>query len=86
MDEIHSKTNELTFGLPGFDIPDNLPIFDELHCREPHFAILDHARSPFAAQSKDPMKAIITHSQFKGDFHIVDQNKNIVWLPGLCNQ
>jgi hypothetical protein len=86
MDEIHTETNELTFGLPGFDIPDDLPIFDELHCREPHFGFLDHARNPFVAQSKDLMKAIITHPQLKGVFHIVDQNNNIVWLPGPCNQ
>lgn len=84
--EISKETDDLTFGLPGFDIPDDLPIYDELRSREPHFGFLDHARNPFAAQSKDLLRAVITHPDIKGIFHIVDQQNQIVWLPGPCNR
>ena len=66
--EIAKETDELTFGLPGFDIPDDLLIYDELRSREPHFGFLDHARNPFAAQSTDLLQAIITHPDIKGIF------------------
>ena len=64
--EIAKETDELTFGLPGFDIPDDLLIYDELRSHEPHFGFLDHARNSFAAQSTDLLQAIITHPDIKG--------------------
>ena len=84
--EISKETDELTFGLPGFDIPDDLVIYDDLRSREPHFGFLDHARNPFAAQSRELLRVIITHPDLRGVFHIVDQQSNIVWLPGPCNR
>ena len=66
--EISKETDDLTFGLPVFDIPDDLLIYNELRSREPHFGFLDHARNPFAAQSTDLLLAIITHPDIEGIF------------------